>query len=87
MRNKLLNNNISGSNEKTIYGFSSYLRPGLDFIVAADIIRTIQNPVIERTVHSCIYCWYSFCNQFFLQKEMDEEKKYCEMKIKNLAKK
>ena len=74
-RNKLLNKNITGSNDKIMYGFSSYLRLGLDFMVAADIIRTIQNPVLNELYILALIVGIRSVISFFLQKEMEAEKK------------
>ena len=74
-RNKLLNKNIEGSNDKIMYGFSAYLRLGLDFMVAADIIRTIQNPVLNELYILALIVGIRSVISFFLQKEMEAEKK------------
>lgn len=74
-RNKLLNKNITSSSDKIMYNLSSYLRLGLDFMVAADIIRTIQNPVLNELYILALIVAIRSVISFFLQKEMDAENK------------
>ena len=77
-RNKFLNKNITGSNDKIMYELSAYLRLGLDFMVAADIIRTIQNPILNELYILALIVAIRSVISFFLQKEMAAEKKNIE---------
>lgn len=45
---KLLNKPLIRKDESIRYGFGSYLLLGLDFMVAADMIHTIHNPVLNE---------------------------------------
>ena len=46
--NKLFNKQIICNDERIRYGFGSYLLLGLDFMLAADMIHTIHNPVLNE---------------------------------------
>lgn len=73
---KLLNQDVAGTDDKIRHALGSYLRLGLDFMVAADIIRTIQNPVLQELYVLAFIVAIRSVISFFLQKEMENEKKY-----------
>lgn len=58
-----------------MHGYSVYLRFGLDFMVAADIIRTIQNPVLSELCILAFIVGIRPVISFFLQNEMEAKKK------------
>lgn len=72
--NKLLNKQISHNDEKIRFGFGSYLLLGLDFMLAADMIHTIHNPVLNELYILAIIVAIRSVISFFLHKEIDSEK-------------
>lgn len=69
-KNKLFNIKTQNNSGPVRYQFSGYLILGLDFMLAADIIHTIHNPVLnELYVLAMIVAIRSVIN-FFLLKEM-----------------
>ncbi len=52
------------------YSFSSYMLLGLDFMLAADIIHTIHNPVLNELYILAIIVAIRSVISFFMHKEM-----------------
>ncbi|MBU1821838.1 MAG: DUF1622 domain-containing protein [Bacteroidetes bacterium] len=68
---KKLVNRIDVPTEAVIrYNFSSYLLLGLDFMLAADIIHTIHNPVLNELYILAMIVAIRSVISFFLHKEM-----------------
>lgn len=72
---KLMDNQITGNDEKIRYGFGSYLLLGLDFMLAADMIHTIHNPVLNELYILALIVAIRSVISFFLHKEIDGEMK------------
>lgn len=73
---KLLSQAVPGTDDKIRHVLGSYLRLGLDFMVAADIIRTIQNPVLQELYVLAFIVAIRSVISFVLRKETENEKKY-----------
>jgi uncharacterized membrane protein len=71
--NKLLNKQIPCNDDKIRYGFGSYLLLGLDFMLAADMIHTIHNPVLNELYILALIVAIRSVISFFLHKEIDSE--------------
>ena len=56
---------------KIRYSFSSYLLLGLDFMLAADIIHTIHNPVLNKLYILAMIVAIRSVISYFLHKEMN----------------
>ena len=73
--NKLFNKQIICNDERIRYGFGSYLLLGLDFMLAADMIHTIHNPVLNELYILALIVAIRSVISFFLHKEIDGEMK------------
>ncbi|HKR07444.1 MAG TPA: DUF1622 domain-containing protein [Bacteroidia bacterium] len=73
--NKLTSKQTEYSSEKIRYGFGSYLLLGLDFMLAADMIHTIHNPVLSELYILALIVAIRSVISFFLHKEINSEKK------------
>ena len=67
---KLLNKTDILYEAKIRYSFTSYLLLGLDFMLAADVIHTIHNPVLNELYILAIIVAIRSVISFFLHKEM-----------------
>lgn len=72
---KLLKKQETYAEDKIRHGFGSYLLLGLDFMLAADIIHTIHNPVLHELYILAIIVVIRSVISLFLHKEMDFAKK------------
>ncbi|MBN8670002.1 MAG: DUF1622 domain-containing protein [Chitinophagales bacterium] len=68
--NRLVKKSDSNSDEKIRYSFSSYMLLGLDFMLAADIIHTIHNPVLKELYILAMIVAIRSVISFFMHKEM-----------------
>ncbi len=68
--NRLLKKNDAGGDEKIRYMFSSYMLLGLDFMLAADIIHTIHNPVLKELYILAMIVAIRSVISFFMHKEI-----------------
>ena len=73
--NKLLNKQFPKDDKKIRDGFGGYLLLGLDFMLAADMIHTIHNPVLNELYILALIVAIRSVISFFLHKEIDFEKK------------
>lgn len=73
-RNKLMNKGIIDKDETIRYGFGSYLLLGLDFMLAADMIHTIHNPVLNELYVLALIVAIRSVISYFLRKEIASEK-------------
>ena len=71
---KLFYKQITGNDEMIRYGFGSYLLLGLDFMLAADMIHTIHNPVLNELYILALIVAIRSVISFFLHKEIDSER-------------
>ena len=69
-KNKLFNIKYQNNSGPVRYQFSGYLILGLDFMLAADIIHTIHNPVLNELYVLAIIVGIRSVISFFLVKEM-----------------
>jgi len=69
-RRRIVNIKSDISSEKIRHQFSSYLLLGLDFMLAADIIHTIHNPVLNELYILAMIVGIRSIISFFLNKEM-----------------
>jgi len=67
---KLVNKNDIAYEAQIRFSISSYLLLGLDFMLAADIIHTIHNPVLNELYILAIIVAIRSVISFFLHKEM-----------------
>lgn len=72
---KLFNKQIVSNDEIIRYGFGSYLLLGLDFMLAADMIHTIHNPVLNELYILALIVAIRSIISFFLHKEINAEYK------------
>ena len=68
--NKWTNKSDIAYESKIRFSISSYLLLGLDFMLAADIIHTIHNPVLNELYILAIIVAIRSVISFFLHKEM-----------------
>ena len=66
------NNDALKKREQTRFQFGSYLLLGLDFMLAADIIHTIHNPVLNELYILGFVVVIRSVISFFLTREMKE---------------
>lgn len=69
-RRRILNTKTDVSSETVRHQFSSYLLLGLDFMLAADIIHTIHNPILNELYILAMIVGIRSVISFFLNKEM-----------------
>ncbi len=69
-KNKLVNIKLQNAGEPVRHQFSGYLILGLDFMLAADIIHTIHNPVLNELYVLAMIVGIRSVINFFLVKEM-----------------
>ena len=69
-KNKLYNLNHQSNSGPVRYQFSGYLILGLDFMLAADIIHTIHNPVLNELYVLAMIVGIRSVINFFLINEM-----------------
>ncbi len=69
-KNKLLTKKPTDSNESIGHKFSAYLLLGLDFMLAADIIHSIHNPVLKELYVLAMIVGIRSVISFFLIKEI-----------------
>ncbi len=69
-RRRIVNIKSDISSETIRHQFSSYLLLGLDFMLAADIIHTIHNPILNELYILAIIVGIRSVISFFLNKEM-----------------
>lgn len=69
-KNKLVNVKLQKNNGPIRYQFSGYLILGLDFMLAADIIHTIHNPVLNELYVLAMIVGIRSVINFFLLKEI-----------------
>ena len=73
--NKLRNKSVLQQDESIRYAFGSYLLLGLDFMLAADMIHTIHNPVLNELYILAFIVAIRSVISYFLHKEIDSQKK------------
>ncbi|MES2267407.1 MAG: DUF1622 domain-containing protein [Bacteroidota bacterium] len=69
-KNKIFNIKHQSNSGSIRYQFSGYLILGLDFMLAADIIHTIHNPVLNELYVLAMIVGIRSVINFFLMKEM-----------------
>lgn len=69
-KNTLFNSKHHNNSKPVRYQFSGYLILGLDFMLAADIIHTIHNPVLNELYVLAMIVGIRSVINFFLVKEM-----------------
>ncbi|OSZ77136.1 hypothetical protein CAP36_12025 [Chitinophagaceae bacterium IBVUCB2] len=69
-KDKLANIKLPNNSGPIRYQFSGYLILGLDFMLAADIIHTIHNPVLNELYVLAMIVGIRSVINFFLVKEM-----------------
>ena len=72
-KNKFSNIKFINDSGSIRYRFSGYLILGLDFMLAADIIHTIHNPVLNELYVLAMIVGIRSVINFFLVKEMETE--------------
>jgi len=73
-KNLLVKTKPTNSNELIRHEFSAYLLLGLDFMLAADIIHSIHNPVLKELYVLAMIVGIRSVISFFLVKEMGSSK-------------
>lgn len=73
-KDKIVNIKAQNSGEPVRHQFSAYLLLGLDFMLAADIIHTIHNPVLNELYVLAMIVGIRSVISFFVVKEMGTSK-------------